>query len=173
MSRIKIVLPPFVNLYNGMWYRYGGRGLPDGGIDCSQLCVEFLKELGELHESQDFTAHGIVAKDVLSDWRRFKWTDEHLALLTFDLIPPGSLLFMDWQDDGRIDHCSIYLGNDLHLHAQGGNLFLQPPKDKVNGVFLPYGQWPDNAKALDARVKIRPVDWSQVDVVAIPPTRLR
>jgi len=172
MSRIEIVLPQIVRTWLNLLYRYGGRGPIDDGGDCSGLLVDYLQSLGEIGDKQDFTAHGIVTRKILEEW----WSLHQIKnirtqlddLIEFDLIPPGSMLFMDWQDDGKLDHCSLYLGNGLHLHAAGGRSYMRP------GYFDSKTRaWPQSAIHADARTKIRPVDWSTVDVVAIPPRMLR
>jgi len=90
-------------------YFWGGDD-PMGGIDCSGLVVEGLKGIGELQESQDRSADGLLA--------RF-----YENRILENQVKPGCLVF--WIDRagekaGKATHVAIFINTYQIIHATGG-----------------------------------------------------
>lgn len=118
----------------GTLYRWGGDD--PTGWDCSGACIEVLKAGGRLPYKGDWTAHTLATM-----------FPEHLGDPT-----PGCLLFWDWNNDGRIDHVELVVGNfggvPCTLGASGGGSSTTNREDAVRR---------------NAYVKIRPAraNWSR------------
>lgn len=70
-------------------YRWGGSN-PMTGFDCSGLVIEVLKSVGLLEPRSDYTAQGLA--DLLPET---------------DKVEAGCVVFYDWDNDGKADHCDM------------------------------------------------------------------
>lgn len=128
MNQLNIALSTAERLI-GLPYKWGGND-PMEGFDCSGLIVEILKSAGKFARNGDATAHqlSIIFKET-------------------DLLEPGTLVFWDWNNDGRMDHVEMIVslteeGELFTIGASGGDSSTQDEED---------------ARNQDAYVKIRPL----------------
>lgn len=110
-------------------YKWGGDD-SIGGFDCSGLVIEILKGVGIVDEKFDTTAHGLSEK--------FAETD---------IMQAGTLVYWDWNKDGRIDHVEMIAfvedsGEMYTIGASGGGSSTTSPQ---------------SAEQANAFVKIRPL----------------
>lgn len=111
----------------GTQYKWAGDD-PMSGFDCSGLVVELLQSSARIASDEDLTAEMLR--------HRFPKSEK---------IMPGTLLFWDWNKDGKADHVEIVInmfdsGEIMTIGASGGN------QETTNE---------ENAKARNAFVKIR------------------
>lgn len=87
----------YAKQFEGFKYVYGAEN-PDTGFDCSGLIYYVFRQFGYRLNR--------VAKDQNTDGEKIESVDE--------LLPGDIVLF---SNGGAINHCGIYLGNDLFIHA--------------------------------------------------------
>lgn len=121
----------------GKPYIWGGND-PVAGFDCSGFAVEILKSVGILPRKGDWTA-----QDLANKWPKI------------EKPTPGSLIFWDWNGDGKIDHVEIIFdindnGNFLTIGSSDGGSKTLTEKDAI---------------LQDAYIKIRPAREGQACIV--------
>lgn len=128
MKKIDIALEVAKKLLNTP-YRWGGND-PMEGIDCSGLMIEILASVGLFHRDKDTSAHGLS-----------------LIYPVTEIYQAGTLVFWDWNKDGRMDHVEMIVNVDedgtiLTIGASGGD-------DKTTSL--------NQAIKQNAYVKVRPI----------------
>ena len=79
----------------------GGRKIGDDEtVDCSGLVCNALESIG-------LKAPGSTAQEMY----------KNTAAVNPGEMQPGDLLFFDWKKDGKVDHVTVYIGNDRMIGA--------------------------------------------------------
>lgn len=86
-------------------YKFGGK-TPMDGMDCSQLVVEALRQIGYIGWDEDLTANDI--------WHRFS------VRYPNSIVPPGPGSLAFWFQDGIAEHCAICIDRVMTIQASGG-----------------------------------------------------
>ena len=110
-------------------YKWGGND-PLEGYDCSGLVVEMLQSVGIIGRNEDYTADDM--------FRKFPDTD---------ILEPGTLVFWDWDGDGKMDHVEVIalIDDDGQLYTIGSS----------GGTYATNS--PEQASRDDAYIKLRPL----------------
>ena len=114
--------------YWGSPYKWGGKNHFEG-LDCSQFVIECLKSIGELTESEDYTANDL--------WN--KLSKEYNPSL---LPSVGAIVF--WFRQGKVVHTAICLDDRMTIGAHNGGSAV---KDR------------SEASEYNSFVKYRPIDY--------------
>lgn len=92
--------------YQGIYYQWGGN-YPETkghyGLDCSHFTYRVLKTFGLMNNYMTAASQKNWCKSI-----------------TKDELKPGDLLFYSW-NTRKIQHVTMYLGNDIIIGAQGGD----------------------------------------------------
>ena len=99
--------------YLGSWYIWGGSD--PRGFDCSGLAVEYLKSLGFLRESEDYTAAQL--------YKKFS----HAA----SILPSRGCLIFYHNRSNKIIHVEILVNKSLSIGANGGGSKVKTVEDAM------------------------------------------
>lgn len=105
--------------YSGLPYRWGGESEEEGGFDCSGFIYKVFKDSDVCGFSYRLTAR---------QYEQFY--GRKMLFETYDAarLLPGDVMFIDWDQNGVVDHAAIYIGDDKIIHSSSKNNGIKEEK---------------------------------------------